>query len=89
MTKRTKKPKLAEVVRINEPCPLLITNLEEMLEEAREGRLNSLVGVVGGAAGEYIILLGRPEQPSKTIGELEIVKQEFIDQVRYWQEEEG
>lgn len=86
-SKSKTKPKLAEVVRLREPCPHLIAVLQEMLEEAETGELTSLVACITVNGEDEIVFMNRPDQPVKVIGNLEIIKAELLDCIRSMQEE--
>ena len=84
-----KKPPLAEVFPIREPDELMISILQDMLELAEAGSLTSLVACVTVDHNDEMILMGNPEQPAKTIGNLELIKAELIDCLRSFDAEEG
>lgn len=81
-TRAKKKPVLAEVIRLHKPCPYLVSTLEEMLAEALTGELTSMVACVTVNGEDEVVLLGRPDQPAKAIGNLEIIKAELMDCLR-------
>lgn len=86
---KKKAVKLAEVIQLHTPDPILIEILEELLELAEAGRLTSLVATTTIDNDDEIILCGRPEQPAKSIGNLELIKAELIDCARSFDIGEG
>ena len=99
--KKTKKPKksppqkskpkaqLAEVINIRPVDNEMVDLLQDLLDQAEDGRLTSLVACVTIDGEEQFILMGRPDQPAKMIGSLEVIKAELIDCVRAEYAEEG
>lgn len=79
MTKKKKKTKLAEVIKLHMPDDDIIQALEEMLEYAKEGRLTSLVTSLILDGEDRVIVLGHDHQPTRTIGSLEVIKSQLLD----------
>lgn len=79
---KKKQPVVAEVVRLREPDLDLVSILQRMLKQAETGELTSIVACITVNGEDEVVLMGRPDQPAKAIGNLEIIKAELTDCVR-------
>lgn len=90
MPKKTdkSKPELAEVHPIREVHPSVIEVLEEMLEQAKAGILTSFVACIDVCGEQNMVFMGDPNSPTKTLGQLELVKANIVDHAREMMYEE-